>query len=122
MDFGRLDDTLAGLRATQEEFVDRCGWDAAGIKWYWQAERRRHVFEIGADLRAVLFARLRAIVASGISRHILYREWQRAWPALSSYVMLLIRFNSVQPGRLRKVFRYTYCGWDKRRNPQPVAL
>ena len=121
MDFG-INDTLSGLRFAQEEYVDRCGWDAAGLAWYWHEDRRRHWIEIGLDLWAVIKARVKAIVTSGISRHIVVREWRRARPAIVAYLQLLATPYEVHPGRLRKVFRYTYCGWDKRRNPQPVSL
>lgn len=114
---------LDSLRLTQEEYVDKCGWDAARYRWHLQGDcRPRPLCQIAADMGMVLWARIGAIVATGVSAHLVVRECYRAIPAIASLALLFMRPNRVQPGHLRKVFRYTYCGWDKRRTPQPAAL
>ncbi len=100
-------DKLAGLRMVQESIVDEAGWQAAAYNWYLD-QQRRCLSELSADLARVLWRRAGAIVAVGLTAHLIDRECRRAIPALAAIVLLFARPNEPRLGRLRKVYRYTY--------------
>lgn len=111
---------LAGLRMVQESLVDEAGWQAATYRWYLDAQRRC-LSELSAEFARVLWARSGAIIAAGVTPHLVERECRRAIPALVAIVSLVTRPNGPRIGRLRKVFRYNY-GCSKCRDPRAVAL
>lgn len=98
---------LAGLRMLQEEIVDEAGWKAATRRWCDDMERRC-VSELSAEVARVIWRRAGAIVASGLTQHLIERECRRAIPALHALVLLFLKPNEPRLGRLRKVFRYAY--------------
>lgn len=122
MNFRRNNDTLTGIRLAQCEYIDQCGWRAARYRWYLDHAKRNSLCEIGLDLARVLLARVAGLVAGGISLFLVQREYRRAASALAGFAMLVLYPKRTQPGALRKVFRYTYDGFDKRRDSYVAAL
>lgn len=113
----KIDSRMVGLRALQEEVIDRSGWDAT-LGW-----RRRHggtTIGLVLDLFKAALARARAIVKVGITASLVAREVKRFTPAVWDVVRLLYYtplMCAARPEyrmiRARRILRYAYGGYSK---------
>ncbi len=119
MDF-KIDARLVGLRAIQEEIIDRAGWNAT-MGW-----KRRHagasMCGMTVDLLRAVAARWLYILKVGPTPHLVRWELAKLRPAVTELVLLIYFFPvlfSLPEGkrmiRKRRIIRYNYGGYSKHR-------
>ena len=125
MDF-KVDEHMEGLRAIQQEIVDRAGWNA---NLGWKRRYSNETFCLELDLLRAIGARWGAIVRVGPTRELLAWELQKLRPALRSVLLVAyyapMRFFVSKPGygmvRKKQIIRYSYGGYSKYRAAVPVT-
>lgn len=125
MDF-KTDERMEGLRAIQQEIVDRAGWNA---NLGWKGRYDNVAFCLELDLARAIAARWGAIVRVGPTRELIKWELRKLAPALRSVALVAYyapaSFFTRKPGygmiRKKQIIRYSYGGYSKYRAAVPAA-